>query len=1652
MKTLKLSKKLAFLAILYLSLISSFGLFAQELQFAKSFGGQGGVTIMDIDLDSDGNIYMIGTFAGTIDADPDAGVTNLTVSNDRAFFLTKSNSEGALIWAKQFAAGSDQYLSAKMTLDASGNIFVTGNFSITSDFDPGTGNTTLEVTVLPDIFFARFDTNGNLIWVKNLEQPDGIVGSDYARDIDLDASGNIIIVGSAGQVDFDPGPGVVPSTPGGFIAKYTSNGNYISHAGLFYAQTTNQMTPNVLRISPNGDFFIGGNTSPDGGHSHGYLLNLNTGFGLKRNWLYESQYFSNVTALSFDGDGDLYVAGDFNGTNENYTGNGSSDVFVSYILNRDDNGAQLWTKTFGSTSADLATAIAIGPSEEAYVIGKFSGTVDFDPSEEILELTGNSFITAFDEDGNIFRSAKAINSGSTTGYNTMATKGNNIYLGGNFQSSFDADPSENETTLTSGGSTDGFFAVMTPEPEVIAYSLDENSPNGTVVGNIKTYGQSNYPSPSIQSGNTDGAFELGEFGTQNELKILVANSSVLDFETNPSYTLRISQGTDYGGSVAALYEISLNDLVEGPEISDQSFTIISTIENGDAVGAISATNSTGDPINVTINSGNTNDAFELDILTRVLTVADVSVLDFSMPNTYTLNVTAQDASGSNSADITIILNTAPVFDWTSTTLSFDENDSWLQSVPVTDSDENALTVTIESGDPDDVLILANNAGVGAGFELWEISPRSGEGIDFETYESFELVIRAEDASGNTTLSEPITININNLNDNTPSLSNQTISISEGLPNGTSVITIEGNDLDGDDPTYSIVSGNTDDAFLLDETSGELSVGNVDALVFDTNPVFSLSISASDGATSETATLTINLVQSPAPIINDQAFSIISTIADADEVGTIEAVDPQGDPINFAITSGNSDNVFALNGTTGVLTLINRSALDFTTSNSYALTVSASDGTDSNSASVTVILNMAPVFNWTATSFSFDENLQWSILNPISDPEEDELTLTIESGNTDNLLTLENTANASTGAPVPDAWEIYPLTASGIDFETHPSFELVIKAEDALGNITLSDPITININNLNDNTPTVSDATVEISEGLPDGSSITSVVATDLDNDPLSYSIVSGNTGAAFSISDATGEITVRTSSALSFSTNPVFNLLVSATDGENAGQATITINLSEASAPVIEDQAFDIVTGISTGDEVGTVEAFDAQGDDITYSITSGNTNDAFELDASTGLLKVADRDALDFSSPNSFSLVISVSDQSGSNSATITIVLNTAPIFNWTATSFDFDENEQWFLTIPVTDDEADDLTFSISSGNENNLLTIVNTASAGTTPVYEITPSAQGIDFEVDQTSFELTIEVTDDAGNTTTSESISISINNVNDNAPETGNKTVAINQNLPNGQAVTTVTGSDADGDALTFAIESGNTDNAFEIDETTGDITVSNSSALVFATNPTFALRVEVSDGLFTSTATITVNLNEQAVNTAPIIANQTFSLAENSENGTSVATIEATDLEGDALTFAIISGNTSNAFLLSSSTGAIIVTNSEVLDFETNPSFSLLVSVSDGALTETATITIDLTDVDEDPVLGFDDSSQAIAIYPNPASNYFQLSLNDEANIRRVVLLDESGKTIKSYGVMIDNQYSLDGIKDGIYFLMIETEDATSSNKLIISK
>lgn len=99
---------------------------------------------------------------------------------------------------------------------------------------------------------------------------------------------------------------------------------------------------------------------------------------------------------------------------------------------------------------------------------------------------------------------------------------------------------------------------------------------------------------------------------------------------------------------------------------------------------------------------------------------------------------------------------------------------------------------------------------------------------------------------------------------------------------------------------------------------------------------------------------------------------------------------------------------------------------------------------------------------------------------------------------------------------------------------------------------------------------------------------------------------------------------------------------------------------------------------------------------------------------------------------------------------------------------------------------------------------------------------------------------------------------------------------------------------------------------------------------------------------------------------APVIGDASFTILENSANGASVGFISASDANQDQLTYTILSGNTGNAFSLDSETGELMVSNSSALDFESNPLFSLEVQASDGSLTDTGFIVINLRDINEE--------------------------------------------------------------------------------------
>ncbi len=119
--------------------------------------------------------------------------------------------------------------------------------------------------------------------------------------------------------------------------------------------------------------------------------------------------------------------------------------------------------------------------------------------------------------------------------------------------------------------------------------------------------------------------------------------------------------------------------------------------------------------------------------------------------------------------------------------------------------------------------------------------------------------------------------------------------------------------------------------------------------------------------------------------------------------------------------------------------------------------------------------------------------------------------------------------------------------------------------------------------------------------------------------------------------------------------------------------------------------------------------------------------------------------------------------------------------------------------------------------------------------------------------------------------------------------------------------------------------------------------------------------------------TMTFACDEDPSNTmfAPTISKQVFEIPENSFSGTSVGFIQANDLDSEALIYSINSGNQNATFELNPATGELTVQDSVSLDFESNPLLFLVVSVSDGNKSNSATITIKLLDVDETNQLQF---------------------------------------------------------------------------------
>ncbi len=724
---------------------------------------------------------------------------------------------------------------------------------------------------------------------------------------------------------------------------------------------------------------------------------------------------------------------------------------------------------------------------------------------------------------------------------------------------------------------------------------------------------------------------------------------------------------------------------------------------------------------------------------------------------------------------------------------------------------------------------------------------------------------------------------------------------------------------------------------------------------------------------------------PPEILPDQAFSVYENSSDGALVGLVEATDDEDTgELSYAIVGGTGQDLFAVDPENGIVTLIQGGTLDFEVQQSYTLEVEATDTeglSDTETLTVNVLEspaeNQAPAIKPDQVFSVSEDSPGGTLLGLLSVSDEDlaNVSYAITGGTGQAIFQLD------------DNGLITLIADDSLDYETQKQYQLAVKVTDDEG---LSDTETVIIQVLdapeNQAPDIAADQVFPVSEDSPAGSIVGLIAVSDEDPAALKYETIGGSGDDLFGVNPNNGLITLLEADILDADRETEYTLDILVTDSQGlADSATVTIKVLEGTPennpPVYNSQRFEIEENSPAGTQVGTAQASDPDGDAIKYEITGGNPEDAFVINADTGEIFVNNSQALDYESIPRFTLTVEAEDNGQPprwDIATVTIDLidladgNKDPQVNgenpppdplsWpVGLALDYD------LSGHYIDRDGDNLRYQ--------LLAIEDlTPDQGDTEwITELT--SQGVlsgDAPNHERAgeYQLTVAVRD--GNGGVFEDI-FRLDVVN-SAPQIKDAEFAIQENSPEGTRVGVVQAGDINGDILSFAIIDGNPEAAFGIDKNSGEIFVNEPEMMDYETRQAFELTVEVMDDApvpLRDTATVTVNLLDVFDdNEAPVYPDQSFFLEENTGAGTRVGFALATDADGDNLIYSILSGNTGGAFLMNPNTGEIRVNNAEMLDYESQPVFELTAGVRDdgfGELTDTATLTIQLIDINEGP-------------------------------------------------------------------------------------
>ena len=730
-------------------------------------------------------------------------------------------------------------------------------------------------------------------------------------------------------------------------------------------------------------------------------------------------------------------------------------------------------------------------------------------------------------------------------------------------------------------------------------SFSEDSAIGTIIATSSASDPESNTITYSLTGTGSEYFNVDENGN-------VTLKDTLDFETSINYeiTLVASDGELTSTSVIAF---DISDVDEAPSLS--STLKSESFEESIAVGTALASISSIDPESQTITyslSGTGSENFEIDSEGNITSKV---AFDYETATSYTFNVTASDGTNSTTSPLTITLldvNESP-----DVTISLEESEfaenittgSTIATVAYTDPESDTLTYTLSGTGSDQFSI--DDQGV--------ITLKTG--LDYETKTSYELTLTSSD--GINSIQTQISFSVTDISELALSLDSTEVTLAENISTGSSIAQASSSDAVGE-VTYSIVEGTAGSSIFAIDSQGRITLES--SLDFETKTSYTLEVSVTDGKETVSKQLVVT--------VSDVDLSVTSSLASTSQAETISAgtsiltlstSNAEG-TLSYSITD--ADNKFAINSSTGEVTLAN--ALDYETKTSHSFTVTVTDGTTTSSETYTVNVS----------------DVDLSVTSSLASASQAE---TISTGT--SILTLSTTnAEGTVSYSITDADNKFAINSStgevtlanALDYETKTSHSFTVTVTD--GTTSSSETFTLSVTDVD----LALSASLASSSKLETISTGTTIVTSSTSNSEgtVSYSLTDDDN--KFSIDSSTGEVTL--SNALDYETKTSHSFTVTATDGVTTTSQTFTLTVDNAAintlAVTLANSGAALAESSSSGTSVGSSSINNPDSDSVSYTL-SGTGNGNFAVDSSGNITTNA---TLDFETAKSYALTLTAS------------------------------------------------------------------------------------------------------------------------------------------------------------------------------------------------------------------------------------------------------------------------------------------------------------------------------------------------------------------------------------------------------------------------